>query len=136
MQPVISVTNLSKTYETGFEALKDVNLEIRPGEIFALLGPNGAGKTTLINIVCGIVNTTSGTITVGGHDIRKDARAARAFLRMSWPPTVMAPPLGLTMPQTMLISVVLPAPFGPSSAKISPRLISRFVRFSASKPDA
>jgi ABC-2 type transport system ATP-binding protein len=80
MQSVISIQNVTKTYANGFEALKPTNLEIRRGEIFALLGPNGAGKTTLINIVCGIVNRTSGTVTVGGHDIRTDARAARHLL--------------------------------------------------------
>jgi ABC-2 type transport system ATP-binding protein len=78
MQPIISVTDVSKTYATGFHALKNVNLEIRPGEIFALLGPNGAGKTTLISIVCGIVNPSSGTISADGHDIKRDYRAARA----------------------------------------------------------
>jgi len=77
MQPIISIKDLTKTYEGGFEALKKTDLEIRRGEIFALLGPNGAGKTTLINIVCGIVNLTSGSVTVAGHDIRKDPRAAR-----------------------------------------------------------
>ena len=80
MQSIISIKDLTKTYAGGFEALKRTNLEIRRGEIFALLGPNGAGKTTLINIVCGIVNATSGTITVGGHDIRRDARAARDLI--------------------------------------------------------
>jgi ABC-2 type transport system ATP-binding protein len=80
MQSIISIKDLTKTYAGGFEALKKTNLEIRRGEIFALLGPNGAGKTTLINIVCGIVNATSGTITVGGHDIRQNARAARALI--------------------------------------------------------
>jgi ABC-2 type transport system ATP-binding protein len=78
MQPVISVKNLSKTYASGFEALKDINLEIGKGEIFALLGPNGAGKTTLISIICGIVTPTSGSVTVDGHDIVTDYRAARA----------------------------------------------------------
>jgi ABC-2 type transport system ATP-binding protein len=78
VQSIIAVKNLNKTYATGFQALKSVDLEIRRGEIFALLGPNGAGKTTLINIVCGIVNPTSGTVTVDGHDIRADARIARA----------------------------------------------------------
>ena len=78
MQPVISISNLSKTYASGFEALKNVDLEIRRGEIFALLGPNGAGKTTLISIVCGIVNATTGTVTADGHDIVSDYRAARA----------------------------------------------------------
>jgi len=78
MQPIISVSNLTKTYASGFHALKDVNLAIRPGEIFALLGPNGAGKTTLISIICGIVNPTSGTIHADGHDIIRDYRAARS----------------------------------------------------------
>ena len=80
MQTVISVRDLCKTYASGFEALKSVNLEIRRGEIFALLGPNGAGKTTLINIVCGIVNPTNGEMKVDGHDIRKDYRAARSLI--------------------------------------------------------
>jgi ABC-2 type transport system ATP-binding protein len=78
--PVISVKHLSKTYATGFQALKGVDLEIRRGEIFALLGPNGAGKTTLIGIICGIVNATEGAIAVDGHDIGKDYRAARALI--------------------------------------------------------
>ena len=75
---VISVEGLSKTYAGGFQALKSVDLTIWRGEIFALLGPNGAGKTTLISIVCGIVNPTIGSVTVDGHDIRNDYRAARA----------------------------------------------------------
>src|SRR6187402_3202755 len=77
MQPIISVSNLTKTYASGFQALKEVNLEIRRGEIFALLGPNGAGKTTLIGVVCGTVNPTSGRVTADGHDIVRDYRAAR-----------------------------------------------------------
>jgi len=80
MQTVISVTNLSKTYASGLRALKDINLDIRRGEIFALLGPNGAGKTTLIGIICGIVNPSEGTIQVGGHDIIGDYRAARYMI--------------------------------------------------------
>ncbi|TMH49807.1 MAG: ABC transporter ATP-binding protein, partial [Betaproteobacteria bacterium] len=80
MQTVISVTNLSKTYASGLRALKDINLEIRRGEIFALLGPNGAGKTTLIGIICGIVNPSEGTIQVGGHDIIGDYRSARTLI--------------------------------------------------------
>jgi ABC-2 type transport system ATP-binding protein len=75
---VISVVGLSKTYATGFQALKDIDLAIRRGEIFALLGPNGAGKTTLISIICGIVNPTIGSVTVDGHDIRDEYRPARA----------------------------------------------------------
>src|SRR5215475_150616 len=78
MQPIISVSNLTKTYASGLHALKNINLEIRPGEIFALLGPNGAGKTTLISIICGIVNPTRGVILADGHDIIRDYRAARS----------------------------------------------------------
>jgi ABC-2 type transport system ATP-binding protein len=78
VQPIISVSKLVKTYASGFHALKAVDHEIRRGEIFALLGPNGAGKTTLINIVCGIDNATSGSVSVDGHDIVRDFRAARA----------------------------------------------------------
>ena len=78
MQPILDVSNLNKTYAGGFEALKDVSLEIERGEIFGLLGPNGAGKTTLINIVCGIVNATSGKVLVDGYDIVDDYRATRS----------------------------------------------------------
>ena len=78
MQPIISVSGLSKTYASGFQALKKINLEIRQGEIFGLLGPNGAGKTTLINIICGIVNPTGGAVMAGGHDVVRDYRAARS----------------------------------------------------------
>ena len=78
MHTIISIKGLTKTYATGFQALKETNLDIRRGEIFALLGPNGAGKTTLINIVCGIVNPGHGIITVDGHDIISDYRAARS----------------------------------------------------------
>ncbi len=77
---ILEVKNLSKTYESGFKALKGVNLDIRRGEIFALLGPNGAGKTTLISIICGIASATEGTVTVDGHDIVRDYRAARAMI--------------------------------------------------------
>ncbi|HEY1371784.1 MAG TPA: ABC transporter ATP-binding protein, partial [Candidatus Binatia bacterium] len=75
---VISIAGLTKTYASGFPALKKIDLEIRKGEIFALLGPNGAGKTTLISIVCGIVTPSGGTVLVDGHDIIHDYRAARA----------------------------------------------------------
>ncbi|HLD65962.1 MAG TPA: ABC transporter ATP-binding protein [Pseudomonas sp.] len=78
MQSVISIENLTKTYASGFQALKHIDLEIRRGEIFALLGPNGAGKTSLISIICGIVNPSSGRVRVDGHDIITDYRAARA----------------------------------------------------------
>src|SRR5438067_746939 len=80
MPPIISIAALEKKYASGLQALKHVSLEIRQGEIFALLGPNGAGKTTLINIVCGIVTPSSGAVTVGGHDIVTDYRAARAMI--------------------------------------------------------
>src|SRR6266446_5673658 len=80
MQPILSVANVSKTYASGFRALERVNLDIRRGEIFALLGPNGAGKTTLISIICGIVTPSEGTITVDGHDIITDYRAARSLI--------------------------------------------------------
>ncbi|MEP6789946.1 MAG: ABC transporter ATP-binding protein [Ramlibacter sp.] len=79
-ETVLSIRGLSKTYATGFSALKNVDLEIRRGEIFALLGPNGAGKTTLISIVCGIVNASTGSVTVDGHDIAADYRAARSII--------------------------------------------------------
>jgi ABC-2 type transport system ATP-binding protein len=80
MNSIIKVSGLSKTYASGFQALKSIDLTIRRGEIFALLGPNGAGKTTLISIVCGIVNPTTGHVAVDGHDIIKDFRAARSLI--------------------------------------------------------
>ena len=80
MPPIISVKNLSKTYGSGFKALSNINLDINRGEIFALLGPNGAGKTTLISIICGIANLSQGTVTVDGHNINKDYRAARSLI--------------------------------------------------------
>ncbi len=87
MQPIISVSRLSKTYASGFKALTDINLDIRRGEIFALLGPNGAGKTTLISIICGIVTPSEGTVTADGHDIIADyppgARRGSAWCRRS-----------------------------------------------------
>ena len=78
MQPIIEVRHLGKTYASGFQALKRIDLEIRRGEIFALLGPNGAGKTTLISIICGIVNPSEGSVLADGHDVVRDYRAARA----------------------------------------------------------
>jgi ABC-2 type transport system ATP-binding protein len=80
MQPIISVKQLTKTYASGFQALRPIDLEIRRSEIFALLGPNGAGKTTLIGIICGILRPTSGTVSVDGHDIVRDYRAARSLI--------------------------------------------------------
>jgi len=80
MAPILSISNLSKTYASGLQALKRVDLDIVKGEILALLGPNGAGKTTLISIVCGIVTPTTGTVVAGGHDILRDYRAARSLI--------------------------------------------------------
>ena len=80
MSSIISIKDLSKTYASGLTALKTINLDIERGEIFALLGPNGAGKTTLIGIICGILNPSTGTVTVGGHDIVQDYRAARSMI--------------------------------------------------------
>jgi ABC-2 type transport system ATP-binding protein len=80
VQTILSIANLSKTYASGFQALKNINLDIRSGEIFALLGPNGAGKTTLIGIICGLVNASSGTVTIDGHDHVRDYRAARSLI--------------------------------------------------------
>src|ERR1700745_2865427 len=80
MSSIISVANLSKAYASGFKALNNINLDINRGEIFALLGPNGDGKTTLISIICGITNLSEGRVTVGGHDINADSRAARSLI--------------------------------------------------------
>jgi ABC-2 type transport system ATP-binding protein len=101
MQPIISVSHLSKTYASGFEALKDINLEIKKGEIFALLGPNGAGKTTLINIICGIVTPSAGKVVVDGHDIVSDFRAARAMIGL------VPQELTLDMFETVVTTVTL-----------------------------
>ena len=91
MSPIITISNLSKSYASGFQALKGINLDIKRGEIFALLGPNGAGKTTLISIVCGIVNPSGGKITVDGHDIITDYRAARALIGLVPQELTLAP---------------------------------------------
>jgi ABC-2 type transport system ATP-binding protein len=80
MSSIISVSHLSKTYASGFQALKDINLDIKRGEIFGLLGPNGAGKTTLIGIICGIVNASAGAVTVAGHSILRDYRITRSMI--------------------------------------------------------
>lgn len=80
MQPIVSISNVSKTYTDGHQALKNVNLDIQAGEILALLGPNGAGKTTLISIICGIVNASTGTVTIDGHDIITDYRTTRSMI--------------------------------------------------------
>jgi ABC-2 type transport system ATP-binding protein len=91
MPPVISVANLSKRYASGFQALNNINLDIRRGEIFALLGPNGAGKTTLISIICGIVNASAGCVTVDGHDNVRDYRAARSLIGLVPQEIMIAP---------------------------------------------
>ena len=80
MQSIVAISNLSKTYANGYNALKDVNLDVASGEILALLGPNGAGKTTLISIICGIVNASDGTVLVGGHDIVSEYRRTRSLI--------------------------------------------------------
>lgn len=80
MQPIVSISNLSKIYDSGHHALTDVSLDIMPGEILALLGPNGAGKTTLISAICGLVSPSSGTVTVDGHDIISEYRKTRALI--------------------------------------------------------
>ena len=91
MPPIISVSQLTKTDASGFQALKTIDLDIRRGEIFALLGPNGAGKTTLIGIICGILRPSSGTVTVDGHDIITDYRAARSLIGLVPQEIMMAP---------------------------------------------
>jgi ABC-2 type transport system ATP-binding protein len=80
MQSIVSISNVSKTYTSGHQALKSLDLDIKRGEILALLGPNGAGKTTLISIICGIVNATTGSVTVDGHDIVADFRTTRSMI--------------------------------------------------------
>src|ERR1700674_5153203 len=102
MTSAISITHLGKTYASGFAALKDINLDIRDGEIFALLGPNGGGKTTLINIVCGIVMPSAGTVTVAGHDIIKDYRATRSLIGLV--PQELTTDAFETPPATMQLS--------------------------------
>jgi ABC-2 type transport system ATP-binding protein len=102
MHPAIAIAHLSKTYASGFQALKDVSLDIRRGEIFALLGPNGAGKTTLINIVCGIVKPSAGTVKVDGHDILSDYRAARSLIGLV--PQELTTDAFETPPATMRLS--------------------------------
>ncbi len=102
MTPAISISHLSKTYASGFQALKDVSLDIWRGEIFALLGPNGAGKTTLINIVCGIVKPSTGSVKVDGHDIITDYRAARASIGLV--PQELTTDAFETPPATMRLS--------------------------------
>ena len=94
MTSAISVSHLCKTYASGFQALKDINLDIPHGEIFALLGPNGAGKTTLINVICGIVKPSAGTVTVDGHDILADYRASRTMSHIARRNSTSTPAVG------------------------------------------
>jgi len=100
LQPIISVKELSKTYASGLQALKNIDLDIRRGEIFALLGPNGAGKTTLINIICGIVNPTEGVVRADGHDIVSES--LRCATGIGSPPSRPASPTGRTTPMLPL----------------------------------
>jgi len=102
MPAILSIAGVSKTYAGGRLALKEINLEIDRGEIFGLLGPNGAGKTTLISVVCGIVTATTGTVTVGGHDIVKDYRAARAMIGLV--PQELTTDAFVTVAQTLAFS--------------------------------
>src|SRR5580693_7097172 len=102
MTAAIAVSHLNKTYASGFQALKDVSLDIRHGEIFALLGPNGAGKTTLINVICGIVTPTSGTVSVDGHDNVRDYRVARSLIGLV--PQELTTDAFETPPATMRLS--------------------------------
>jgi ABC-2 type transport system ATP-binding protein len=120
MTSAISISHLNKTYASGFQALKDINLDIRHGEIFALLGPNGAGKTTLISTICGIVQPTSGTVLVDGHDILTDYRTARA--RIGLVPQELTTDAFETPPATMRFSRGL---FGKPS---DPALIEKVLR--------
>jgi len=102
MPAILKISGVSKTYKTGRQALQNIDLEIDKGEIFGLLGPNGAGKTTLISIVCGIVTATTGTVTVAGHDIVKDYRAARAMIGLV--PQELTTDAFVTVAQTLAFS--------------------------------
>ena len=106
MQPIVSISNLSKIYASGHHALKDLNLDIAPGEILALLGPNGAGKTTLISIICGIVNASEGRVTVGGHDIVADYRITRAMIGLVPQELTLGAFLGVVPPEDVDGTVV------------------------------
>src|SRR3984893_866807 len=120
MTSAISVSHLNKTYASGFQALKDINLDIPHGEIFALLGPNGAGKTTLINVICGIVKPSTGTVTADGHDTRPDYRAPRAMIGLV--PQELTTDAFETPPATMRFSRGL---FGKPA---SPELIEKVLK--------
>src|SRR5690606_20705679 len=120
MPSIISISGVSKTYATGVPALKEVDLDIRRGEIFALLGPNGAGKTTLISIVCGIVNRSTGTVTVDGHDISTDYRAARGLIGLV--------PQELTVESFETVSSVLAFSRGLFGKPADPAFIEKVLR--------
>jgi ABC-2 type transport system ATP-binding protein len=120
MTSAISISHLNKTYASGFKALKDINLDIRHGEIFALLGPNGAGKTTLISTICGIVQPSSGTVLVDGHDILSDYRMARSLIGLV--PQELTTDAFETPPATMRFSRGL---FGKAS---DPALIEKVLK--------
>jgi ABC-2 type transport system ATP-binding protein len=120
MTSAISVSHLNKTYASGFQALKDINLDIQHGEIFALLGPNGAGKTTLISTICGIVQPSSGTVLVDGHDILSDYRMARSLIGLV--PQELTTDAFETPPATMRFSRGL---FGKAS---DPALIEKVLK--------
>ena len=100
MQTIISIKNLSKVYDSGFNALKSINLDINKGEILGLLGPNGAGKTTLISTICGIVSPTSGSVTVDGFDIIKDFRKTRSIIQIPIHSAADQAPAPTTLPAT------------------------------------
>ena len=102
MLPIVTISGVGKTYKSGFAALASVDLTLERGEIFALLGPNGAGKTTLISIICGTVTLTSGAVTIDGHDIIRDYRAARAMIGLV--PQEMALDVFTTVAQTVRFS--------------------------------
>src|SRR5690606_31619973 len=129
-QPIIEIRGLSKRYASGFEALKNIDLDIRRGEIFALLGPNGAGKTTLISIVCGIVTPTEGTVRVAGHDIVTEPKAARSLIGLV--PQELSTDMFETVWDTVRFSRGL---FGRAA---DPALLDRILRDLAlwDKPDA
>jgi ABC-2 type transport system ATP-binding protein len=120
MDPIIRISGLTKTYKSGHQALKSVDLDIKRGEIFALLGPNGAGKTTLIGIICGLVKPTSGTVIADGHDINKDFRAARSKIGLV--PQELATDMFVTVWNTVTFSRGL---FGKAP---DPALIERILK--------
>ncbi len=120
MAPIVSIRNLTKSYATGFTALKGVDLDIEQGEILALLGPNGAGKTTMISIICGIVTPSGGTVTVGGHDILSDYRKTRSIIGLV--------PQELTLDSFETVYNTVAFSRGLHGCKPDPALIERILR--------